>query len=374
MGNPAKNINPEITITSKTTKEKINETYTPELIIGLCYPIGTKVNEVKESITNNLHEIGYIVIPIKLSEFINKYEPDTFKETIESGRTEAFTLLNNKIKGGDKLRSKYNNSILAELAIYTIHLNRTGTNKYLDKLIPDTEYKGKKVCYLIDSLKNLDELHLLRSIYKDIFYLFSIFTPVEERIKYLASKEKGLSEPEATEIIDKDDHENITSGQNVRETFVDADFFIRISNNIKKDQEEEFKKEIDEKVIRIINLIFESAIVTPSPHESAMYQAKSAAANSACPSRQVGASITDKLGNVLSIGWNDVPKCGGNLYVDNENGKDFRCYEKGGCHNDQKKDELTKNIVDLIFDNEDIFDILNKKNKIKISEIEKMKN
>jgi deoxycytidylate deaminase len=42
-----------------------------------------------------------------------------------------------------------------------------------------------------------------------------------------------------------------------------------------------------------------------------MFYARSAANNSSCLSRQVGASITDKNGNLISTGWNDVPKFGG---------------------------------------------------------------
>jgi deoxycytidylate deaminase len=84
-----------------------------------------------------------------------------------------------------------------------------------------------------------------------------------------------------------------------------------------------------------------------------MYQAASAAGNSACLSRQVGAAIVDSSGKVLSIGWNDVPKFGGDLYrVDSEGPTtpvgDHRCFNwKGGkCFNDEEKNFLALKVVD----------------------------
>jgi deoxycytidylate deaminase len=75
-----------------------------------------------------------------------------------------------------------------------------------------------------------------------------------------------------------------------------------------------------------------------------MYEAKSAAGNSACLSRQVGAAITNDKGEIISTGWNDVPKYGGNLYKDGDT-VDHRCIISGHCSNDSTKDELSENIL-----------------------------
>jgi deoxycytidylate deaminase len=58
-----------------------------------------------------------------------------------------------------------------------------------------------------------------------------------------------------------------------------------------------------------------SRVITPTRSETAMYAAASTAGNSACLSRQVGAAVTDESGEVLAIGWNDVPRPFGDLYV-----------------------------------------------------------
>jgi deoxycytidylate deaminase len=84
-----------------------------------------------------------------------------------------------------------------------------------------------------------------------------------------------------------------------------------------------------------------------------MYLASSSSANSACLSRQVGASITNKKGDVISVGWNDVPKFGGNLYNSSDDlSNDHRCINKKGgkCFNDEEKDFLTNVIVDELIE------------------------
>jgi deoxycytidylate deaminase len=89
-----------------------------------------------------------------------------------------------------------------------------------------------------------------------------------------------------------------------------------------------------------------------------MYAAASAALNSACLSRQVGASITDQHGELIAVGWNDVPKFGGGLYVsdprDPTSEHDKRCWNRDGgkCFNDEEKtlfaDALIRELGDLI--------------------------
>src|SRR5690606_3622822 len=71
-----------------------------------------------------------------------------------------------------------------------------------------------------------------------------------------------------------------------------------------------------------------------------------ASANSACLSRQVGASVTDLAGEVLSVGWNDVPSPKGGLYADISEENDYRCWNLGGvCANDREKDTLAEEIL-----------------------------
>lgn len=60
---------------------------------------------------------------------------------------------------------------------------------------------------------------------------------------------------------------------------------------------------------RIITLILHPGLLTPTKIERCMQIAMAAKLNSGCLSRQVGAVVTDKEYNILSLGWNDAP-CG----------------------------------------------------------------
>ena len=328
----------------KNTKEKIENTFTEELFFSICSPIGslkeTAINVLKERLEN---EYNYQVKLIKLSSFIEDNTEEEF-DTLP-GKTKIFSEYNFKINQGNKLRSKYSNQILAEFAIAEIHSERAeaiGTSNHLD----DTNYESRRYCYIIDSLKNIEELRLLRSVYTDNFYQIGIFSPLDERIKNLIGK--GFANIEADEIIKNDEYQNGESGQNVRGTFVESDFFLRMSS--------ESSKYIKEKIERYLHLIFESKIVTPTTEETSMFYAKSASNNSSCLSRQVGASITDSQGNLLSTGWNDVPKYGGNLYKDSIL-PDNRCFNKGFCTNDKEKDKLAENISKILLDETDIREV-----------------
>ncbi len=326
--------------TAKTTKDKIERTHTDELIIGICSPIGSDSVNVIDEIKNRLEEYNYEVEVIKLSKFIEEYY--TEKEIEETGKSVAFTKLMHKIKGGDSLRKKYeNNSILVELAIKKIREDR--------KEKSTLDAKSRRKCYIIDSLKNVEELILLQSIYREIFYLFSIFSPEKERKKNLRTKD--LTDKEIEKIISTDDYENNDNGQNVRDTFIKGDFFLRIF----EDNEDNLKKKIE----RYIHLIFSSEIVTPNYDETAMYQAKSSAGNSACLSRQVGATITNKNGVVIARGWNDVPKFKGNLYQNENDSK--RCKDLGYCSNVTHREDILQDI-ELEIDQ-----VLNGKSKDKLS-------
>lgn len=310
----------------KITAEKIKNTLTDELIIGICYPIGSIYLPVIEALKTQLKIYEYDVEEIKLSDFITKYYPVEVQE--EPGKTKNYSQLIHKIKGGDYLRGTFkSNSILIDLAIKKIRTDRG--------ISETSEIKGRRKCYIINSLKNINEIELLRIIYRDLFYAFSIFSDEDIRIENLINK-KSLSRPEAEEIIQKDDYENIDHGQNVRDTFVEADFFIRNSTF-------EVDEQLNVKIRRYLHLIFKSEIITPNNHEIAMFHAKSAAGNSACLSRQVGAAITDAGGITVARGWNDVPKYGGNLYRDGDK-KDNRCKDTGYCSNERQRN----NIIDEI--------------------------
>jgi len=137
----------------------------------------------------------------------------------------------------------------------------------------------------------------------------------------------------------RDSGEEIQFGQKVSDTFIQSDFFLRIDQSTAT---------IESRIARCLSLIFSSDVVTPTTHETAMYMAAAAAGNSACLSRQVGASITDKDGEIISIGWNDVPKLNGGVYQTDGASPDHRCINRNGgkCFNDEEKSLIRDQLID----------------------------
>lgn len=77
-------------------------------------------------------------------------------------------------------------------------------------------------------------------------------------------------------------------------------------------------------LMKLICLIKQPGIVTPSALERTMQVAYNAKLNSGCISRQVGAVVTDEFYSVKGIGWNEVPEgqtpCGLREIKDYESG------------------------------------------------------
>lgn len=110
---------------------------------------------------------------------------------------------------------------------------------------------------------------------------------------------------DANRLIEKDEKRAGEGlGQNVRETFPLADFFVSI--------DEKMEREIK----RFVDLIFGTPFGTPTANEYWMFQAKAAALRSADLSRQVGAVITTAHKEFVSAGCNEVPLAGGGAYWD----------------------------------------------------------
>lgn len=314
----------ESTSSDKSTSERVKETHTEEVVFGICSQIGSIKKEVIESIKKSFTGFGYEVQVIKLRDF---FDSEIKKENYHGDKTPDFNKYINKIETGNFLRGKYGKDYLANLAITKIASDKKVKFDIKSKRDVD-KVESQRICYIIDSIKHTSELSTFRDVYQGVFYLLSIYTPLKERIKNIRGM--SMSEDEANELIEIDQEENLPekNGQQVRKVFINADFFIRV--------EESTKSSIQKKIDRYVNLIFEYGIETPTIKERAMYEAKSASVNSACLSRQVGASIISKTGELIATGWNDVPKYKGDLYTSDDTSDD-RCFNHGKCFNDFNK-------------------------------------
>ncbi|MEM5514306.1 anti-phage dCTP deaminase [Pseudoalteromonas sp. AS84] len=307
-----------------------------ELIIGLCGTVGSGIRGLKSTLENKLIEFGYHVEHIRLSELIISQQSNA-EELKKLKGFERYKALQDS---GDELRNKHRASILAEMAIRKITILREANfgGEGTDGVIKVT----KKAAYIIDQLKHPDEISLLKETYRNNFYLLGMLRTENERRANL--KEEQMTDTEAGILIDRDRKAAESYGQHVEKSLHKSDYFIR---NIDSSQA------TGESVVRFIKLIHGTNHITPTKDEVGIYSAFSASLKSACLSRQVGASISDDDGNILSTGCNDVPKFGGGLY-NAESDNDKRCFNHGSkCYNDKHK-SLLKSEIESILESKNI--------------------
>lgn len=307
---------------TKSEKHSIERFYTDEIVIGLCGPVGVNLPEIARKLGETLSSYSYVSKTLKMSGIIEA----------EKGKVGGTDLHRKRelIARGNQLREETGRaSFLAEKAIEQIFVDR-------NVAFPDGAYKSRRHCFIIDSIKNQAEAKKFREVYGSSFYLVGVFSARERKKTNLTHGDPAL-EKEALQIIEDDYSQKGSFGQQVGKVFQTADYFFRL----------EGEADADSKVQRLVKLILGAEIITPSNAETAMFMAASAARNSACLSRQVGAAIA-KDGAVVSTGWNDVPMYGGGTYT--FGATDARCFNDGKfCRNDQEKGAIINEIVaDLI--------------------------
>lgn len=281
---------------AKTIADRLSQ----ELIIGLVGPIGSGVSIAASYINDILtQDFGYTVCPIiKMSDFIRAESHRVGNTSAPRSPLDAYVTAMQD--AGNLLRARFGGDYLAEKAVERICKFRKADNGYSDLGVP---LPGRRA-YIIDSLKNTEELDLLRQIYGETLCVFGIFAPDSIRTRRLS--DIGTPQASIKKIIDRDQGEDATFGQKTRKLFVESDFFVC---NDKK------KEELRTKIARFLDLMFDTTIHTPTRAESAMYEASSVAAKSACMSRQVGAAIVSEKDELIAVGWNRHSLANATLYT-----------------------------------------------------------
>jgi len=359
-----------------------------ELFIGLCGPIGVDLASIQSEMKASLESAGYTVAEIKLSKlFSAKINPETTSTLSEerdfnpeSNHGEAFLNYRLKQKQGNHLREQFRNNIGASLVFEEVrNLRQVDVNERLSaEEISDPELKKarteelhaelatNKRAYIINQLKRPEEVETLRGVYKSRFYLYAGMATENNRKSNLLSKPMNSLEAEFMMTLDR--KENGDHGQRVEKTVLAADFF----HNCNQTEHEHLKSSIS----RFIELIHGFNGHAPTQEEFGMHQAHAASLGSLCLSRQVGAAILDKEGNIMAVGRNDVPKFGGGLYETNNGEPDDRCVKRAQsvCSNDHHKNRLKEELKDILQKNVTITETQWDKIYEEISENSKVSN
>ncbi len=296
-----------------------------ELVFGLVAPVGADLQRLETDLIDLLGLYGYTPNPIRLSALLQKVQGlgVVLKDAPELDRVNSY------MDAGNAMRERSQaEEILALWAIAQIKKMRQPEDSPL-----------RRTAHILRSIKHPDEARALRAVYGAGFYLIGLSASTAQKVKYL--KQKGLTDAEAHELIDRDAGEENDFGQKTREAFELADVFIR--------QESEHKKTTVQ-LERFLRLVFGAVDETPTADEHAMFLAYASSLRSADLARQVGAVVWKDHVGVVGTGCNDVPAAGGGLYWPGPT--DQRDHALGHDANDRHKraiaDEVARRVVEAL--------------------------
>lgn len=273
----------------------------PDLYIALVGAAGTDLDHVKNQLKAQLASFDYGYQEVKLSHLIAG-----LCRISTTGVPEDIRIVS-LMDGGDKIRAAHKGGDgVVCLAVAAIRKLRGDAEK-------ETGRPAGGMAYVIDSLKNPEEIKTLNALYGRNFYTISVYSSEHERCVRLSNR---IAESCQTNV--RDEHreraqkvmkadEKRTNGilsQDVENTFPKADFFVEAGG------------EIETHVRRFVELVFGEPFITPTLDEYAMFLAKAASLRSCDLSRQVGAVIIDSRDAIVSTGCNDVPYPGGGMFYE----------------------------------------------------------
>jgi deoxycytidylate deaminase len=306
---------------SDLLRDKLRDKESDDLVFAVTGYIGSGTSLVAQALTEQAQGAGFEPHEIKLSDLLAAQAKFSRTGDRSVKETEKLQTL------GGELRRQHGASIVAGLGVQRI------------REIREAPQNADPSVFIIDSLKHPSEVEILRTIYGQSFYLIGVVCNDDTRLDRLRTKykkEKGQEgEANIRRLVETDRAEGTDHGQNARKTLHLADFFV--ANDIQS------QKELGAALERFLLAVTGQQIVRPTKDEKGMHAAWSAALRSSCMSRQVGASIISRHGELLATGTNDPPSPLGGLYAEGSN-PDHRCFkwpsDKPYCRNDRKKKEI----------------------------------
>lgn len=308
----------------------------PELFFGIVAPIGVDIRETVGHADEILRSFGYQTVIIKVTSIFTQLHNKISlgKELKEFPLEERYKTY---IEYGDAVCDHFqDNSFFACATIARIIKERVSLKS---KKIPE------KVAYIMYQFKRKEEISILRSVYGRLFFQISIFTKRNSRVDILARKianshhsaDHNSYRASAESLVRDDENEaHNPYGQRVGDIFHEADFIVTTDMA---------KPKLKDQVYRLVSLIFGSNILSPTKMEYGLYLAKAASIRSLDLSRQVGAAIFTKAGEIIALGSNEVPKAGGGTYWSDDL-HDDRDYKRGIDSNYKRKIEILSELFD----------------------------
>ena len=318
------------------SEDTVAPAHYPELVFGLVGPIGVDMNSVQDALREALKAVDYTGHVIHLTNLINESFPNWSSNiSADSDSEQKIAAVNQLRKDSGRM------DVMAGLAILHIrnlraHINRNCGVSDVDLF----RVPAQRHAFIVRQLKRAEEVELLRDVYGKKFIQISV--SLDSRVQYNAvaqnqpltlepserdAKVRSLIETDASELSDH-------FGQRQSEAYQRGDVFIP----------GESMSEIRAGMNRFIDALFGSNSTSPTIDEIGSYLAKAASLRSIDLSRQVGSAILSRVGDVISLGCNEVPRpMGGNYRVED----DFpqRDFERGIDANKLEIDRIIGNFL-----------------------------
>jgi deoxycytidylate deaminase len=318
----------------------------PELVFGIAGALGVSIEDIISSLSDALAAVSYQSVTIHVTQEIAAEATNVPRPSQNDFAVEA----NYKMDHANAVCRKYGGAdTLMRFAIKAIRRHRAeraGGDSDL-KDTPSEEQVVPKTAFIIRQLKRPEEVQLLRKVYGKQFILVSAYGSEESRRSAIETKLKRtlpLNTPEyvischAEELLHRDQNEGVEkTGQHLRDTFHLADVFV---DGIAKSS-------MQSTINRFVNAFFGRTDIAPTKVEYGIYAAKSASLRSTDLSRQVGAALFSREGEVIAQGCNEVPKAFGGTYWDGEE-PDFRDVKLGYDPNDILKKEVVRDLLERL--------------------------
>lgn len=323
-----------------------------ELVVAVVGHVGSGTSTVCELLKGALELQEFDVVILKASSAIrdwgtrtNKNVPD--KDVHDLRYAQRLQDL------GDQMRLESgDNAAVAKSLVQKIRTTRAAKLgqelKSGDAAVPD----GTRRAYILDSVRHPAEVFLLRNLYQTAFAMIGVVSDEESRIDRLTKKFENAGEAAARAFMQRDRKATESHGQRVEEAFHLSDYFLDNSApRWKRDKKPNPDWTLPDQLSRFIKIVAYSEIVRPDIAETAMYAAAGAQRRSACLSRQVGAALVDRRGNLVATGTNEVPEAGGGVYGQAfERAPDQRCAyrESKFCSNTREQNYIREQIIETV--------------------------
>ena len=186
--------------------------------------------------------------------------------------------------------------------------------KYAVEIIDSFAKSASKPCYLsIDAIRNPYEADWLK---QHVAGFFLIAVNTEDRDRRDRLQRLGFTSLQIDAFDTKEypserkipptGFEKIIS-QNIQSCLEKVDIHVNNPGFAQRGDNADMTQ-LEASLTRYVSLMQHPGLVTPTREERCMQVAFAAKINSGCISRQVGATVTDEDGAIMSVGWNDVPR------------------------------------------------------------------